>query len=839
MQPASRLFLAATLFSFSLWTAPVPTPKEHLGYEPGADYKLADYKDLIGYFQKVAAVTDRMKLVEFGKTSEGRPTYLAIISSPENLAKLDRLKEMNRRLALGKATEAELPKLLSDGKVFVWIDSGLHATEVAPAQHSPELLYQMVTGETEEHKRIRDKVILLQVPCINPDGLDAVSHWYRKNVGSLYEHAPLPVPYQKYADHDNNRDWFMMNLPETRNVSRLLFQEFFPQILYNQHQAPAFPARIFVPPYAEPLNPNIPAPVMEGINLIGAAMKERFAREEKPGILSYYQFDAWWNGGLRSVPAFHNMHGILTETALYSYATPKDYKVSELPERFAGGIPTKHPTVFYERPWLGGKWGVRQAIDYMLTADFAILDLASTRSEAFLRKSWEMARRNMELGSRGAPYAYIVPMDQADKHSAQEMVRRLRLSGVQIQRASAPFTFKEKTYPAGTFVIPAGQPFRGYVVDLMEPQNYPELRAGNNGPARRPYDVAGWTLPMLMGVKVDRADDRFQATLTEVESVEAGATSTDLRDNGSLMLTADLLREGKNVRWTRDGKVVTEGQEGFASAAYRVGKPRVGVYDPWTNNMDAGWTKWVLDNFRVPHSSLRNEDLAKGGLRARFDTIILASQAQQSILHGIRAGERAPFTRAGMSDDQIQQRPEYTGGIGLAGLAELERFVRDGGQLITFDQAGELPVRLFPLPLRAAVTGDTGGREDGAPSGYYCPGSLLRATVDTSNPIALGMPADAIVFSSGGQAWDITLLEPFNKDQRATRSVARYATKDILASGYLAGERTVAGKSLLIEAQHGSGKVLLFGFRPQFRGQTYGTFRLVLNAIYLHSGTVH
>ena len=358
----------------------------------------------------------------------------------------------------------------------MWIDSGLHASEVAPVQHSPLLAYKMLTDDSEEVQRIRENVILMQVPVINPDGLDMVADWYRKNVGTPYELAPLPMLYQKYAGHDNNRDWFMMNLQETRNAARLLFREWFPQIVYNQHQVPAFPARIFVPPYAEPLNPNIPAPVMEGINSIGSAIKERLARENKPGVLSYHGFDAWWNGGLRSAPAFHNMHGILTETAGSGYATPRVYDPSLFPERFGNGIPTKQPTVFYERPWLGGKWTLRDAIDYMLTADLAILDLATSRRESLLRKAWEVARANIEMGRRGGPYAYVVP----ESPNALEMLQRLRFGGVELSRARQRFTAAGKTYEAGTWVIPAGQAFRGYIVDLIEAQQYPELRAGIN-----------------------------------------------------------------------------------------------------------------------------------------------------------------------------------------------------------------------------------------------------------------------------------------------------------------------------------------------------------------------
>jgi hypothetical protein len=453
-------------------SAAVPTPTQHFGYEPGADYKLAKYDEIISYFRKLAAASNRIRLVEYGKTSEGRTSWLAIISSPENLTNLERHREANRRLALGIADPAEAEKLARESKAIVWIDSGLHASEVAPAQHSPELAWRMVSDESPETARIRDNVVLLQVPVINPDGLDMIVEWYRKNVGTPYELAPLPRLYQKYAGHDNNRDWFMMNLPETRNVSRLLFHEWFPHIIYNQHQAPAFPARIFVPPYAEPLNPNIPAPVMEGINLIGSAIKERFARENKPGVLSYFGFDAWWNGGLRSVPAFHNMHGILTETALHGYATPRIYKSGEFPERFGNGMPTRTPTVFYERPWLGGKWGTREAIEYMLTADFAILDLAASRTSDFLRKAWQLARDNIETGKRGQPYAWIVPREQWDPSSAVEMLRRLQMGGITVHEAKGKFT------AAGVCCGPDGAPAVPRITDRHNRADQATVRRG-------------------------------------------------------------------------------------------------------------------------------------------------------------------------------------------------------------------------------------------------------------------------------------------------------------------------------------------------------------------------
>ena len=481
-------------------SAAVPTPKEHFGYPMGSEGKLISYTETVAYFQRLEKSTDRMKLVRFGTTTTGRPMYVAFISSPENLKRLEQYREMNRKLALALVGPEEAKRLARESKTIVWIDGGIHSSEVAPVQHQPELAYKMLTDESEEVKRIRENVILLQVLNINPDGTDWLVEWFRSNAGTPYETAAMPRLYHKYAGHDDNRDWYMMNLAETRHITKLLFHDWFPQIVYNQHQVGPYPARIFIPPYSEPFNPNIPAATMEGINLIGAVIKERFAREDKAGALSYWGFDAWWNGGLRSVPAFHNMHGILTETAGWGYATTRSVKLAELPDRFPNGIPTKEPSVFYQKPWMGGTWTLRDAIEYNLTCDFAILDLAAAQSQHFLTKAYEVARVNIDTGMKGGPFAYAVAPDQMDPSNAREMLSRLSLGGVSIKRANAPFEAGGKKFPEGTSVMLTGQPFRGYLVDLMEPQKYPELRTGTTGPTKRPYDVAGWTLSMLMGV---------------------------------------------------------------------------------------------------------------------------------------------------------------------------------------------------------------------------------------------------------------------------------------------------------------------------------------------------
>ena len=801
------------LCALPLLAAP-PAPKAHFGFEPGDDYRLAGYEEVMSYFRQLAAASDRIRLVEFGRSSEGRPMIAAFLSDAANLRQLDKWKEINRRLALGQAGAEEAQRLAREGKAIVWIDSGLHATEVAPVQHAPHLAYRMVADESEEARRIRANVILIQIPVINPDGLEMVASWYRGNAGTPFELAPLPRLYQKYAGHDNNRDYFMYNLPETRHVGKMLFQEWFPHIVYNQHQIAPFPARIFIPPYAEPLNPNIQPAVMEGINRIGSVMRERFLREDKPGAISYLSFDAWWNGGLRSAPAFHNMHGILTETALFYYATPKEYKLSDLPERFPNGLPTREATVFYPKPWLGGRWALRDAVEYMLTADFAILGEAAANAPHYLMKAWEMARANIEAGRRGSPFAWIVPAAQHDAWSAAQMLERLQLAGVEIHRATAPFEAGGAAYPAGTHILYAAQPFRGYLADLMEPQKYPELRTAPGGPVRRPYDLAGWTLPYQMGVATVRVDTPFEAQAARVDKVEMPAPALDLKQNSAFLAVAAALREGREVFVSPEGALTLE----RPAAGWQWKRPRTALYAPHTANMDAGWTQWLLDQFEVPYELVQNEQVRAGGLREKYDVIVLAQQAMASILHG------TPEVTKLRTGETVRQRPEFAGGIGLEGARELEEFVRRGGTLIAFDSATELPLTLFPLDVRPGLRPGAQAEQ----GGWFCPGSILRMTAETKHPVAFGMPAEHFATSTGGQYFEIEESAAARRPQ----VIVRYAQKNLLASGWLSGERIVAGKAAVVEAPLGEGRVILFGFRPQFRGQTFGTFRLVLNAIY-------
>jgi hypothetical protein len=476
----------------------------------------------------------------------------------------------------------------------------------------------------------------------------------------------------------------------------------------------------------------------------------------------------------------------------------------------------------------------------------ALLTEAATRRGDYLLKSYQLARQAIAAGVEGKPYAYAIAEKQWDWPTTWDFLERLSLAGIDVRRARAEFHAHGKQHGAGTLVIPAAQPFRPYLVDLLEPQHYPNLK-------EKPYDITGWTLPMQMGVTVDRIDEHFDADLEPVSEFRAHGTVAgkgavlllDHRENDSFLATSFFLDREGAVRWASDGAIVVDSAytengaradnfarqfsvgvtlaENAPKPAFELRRPRLGVYQSWTANSDEGWTEWLLDRYHVPYTLLHNDDFGKGDLHARFDSVILASQSATSIMNGWRSGELSS-RREGAQSEVMVQRPEYSGGIGPSGVGQLQKFVHEGGTLIALDAASDLPREFFPLPLLNV---------GGAP--FSCPGSLVRLTVDTSQPLAFGMPKDTIAFVSGGQAFDLNLAPEYNHGDREIRVAARFAAKDLLASGYVSGEKAVLGKAALVDARFGAGHVVLFAFRPQFRGQPFGTFKFLLNAIYLAS----
>jgi hypothetical protein len=820
----------------------VPTPLSVLGHTPGDDFYLANYEESIGYFHKLADSSNRIKIFSVGKTTRGLNWEIAVISSPENLSQLDKYKDISRQLTQARGLDDAAAKTLArQGKVIVHIDGGMHSTEVAGAQHSILLAYKLVATQGDpEVDAILDKVILVLWPTLNPDGQDMVVSWYRKNVGTPYEVSPMPELFQEYVGHDNNRDGYMNNMLESQEVTRTEL-EWNPEVFYCQHQTAPFPARIFIPPFIEPISSNIDPILIRWLNALGVDMAAYLDEHEMPGSINRVGFDNWYPGFLDFTGIFRNSISFFTETALYRYATPHFYTVDEFPK-------DRQPLrseVFYSSPWTGGWWRLGDAVHYMVGASMSVLDTAAKYHEELLYNKYHAGRHNIERFQKNPPYAYVISTEQRDLPTAATLAQKLMINGIEVHQTTKPFAVNGRKYPEGSWVILMDQPFAGLVKELLEVQQYPDLRDGPNGPPIRPYDVAGWTLPMQMGVEVasvlqplsteQRAElkklDHFTAPAGSVK----GTGNTFLisrRANNSFKAMNDVFAAGGQVNFTTNtvaggseagtivvsnisrekmdeiankNSLVVQAAEKSPQDLMALKKARVGLYRSWTGNMDEGWTRWILENFGFGATTLRNGDIQAGHLLDRFDAIILPDSSTTQILNGFAQGS-VPG--------------EYVGGIGDAGVEALRTFVRGGGTLITFNNASLMAIESFKLPVTNVL-------ENLKPDDFYCSGSLLRVELrDATLPGVWGMPRDPIVMFERGPAFEA-------KSAFHGKILATYPDdRNPLASGYLLHPERIQGKAAAMEVFYGEGRVYLFGFRPQWRGQSLGTYRFIFNSIY-------
>jgi hypothetical protein len=832
--------------------AQVPRPAEVFGFEPGEDYKLADWSQLVDFYQRLAASSDRVQLQEIGRTTRDQPMIVLFISSAENLRQLDRWRDISSRLARARGlTDAEARQLARDGKAIVWIDSGLHSTEVAHSQHAPLLAYHMATDESDESRRIRDDVVMILMPGMNPDGHEIVVDWYRRNLGTEFETTSPPHVYHEYVGHDINRDWFMITQEETKHVSRVLYEEWYPQIIFNHHQTAPFPARIFIPPFADPVNPHIPPLVVRGVNMVGEHMAKRIEEEGMPGVVSRMSFTMWWNGGMRTVPYFKNMVGLLSEVG-HASATPRFHDPDSIPEYFGTGshrISARDPSVYYANPWQGGWARLGDAVQYHFHASLGALDIGSRLREDWLYNIYRMGRDAIAAGEAGGPYAYVIPMDttQWDAGEAVRLVNTLRRGGVEVQRATAAFQAGGRRYAAGSYIVPAAQAYRAYVVDLMEKQEHPHMEQYPGGPPQAPYGgLSGWTLPIQMGVRRDRIDEAFtvQAAAVDVAPVPAGGVSGNARfgylltprRNASAIALNRLLGAGERVsvttspvrvggrNWDAGTYVIEAGAQTRArveTAARELGldfvgvasrpavamtpvrqRPRVALYRSFTSNMDEGWTRFVLNEHEFDVTTVHNDDIRTGDL-SQFDVVILPDQNPTSILNGTPAS-RMPA--------------EFAGGIGEDGAARLRSYVEGGGRIVAFDAATDFAIQQFELPVTNVVSSVSR-------SELYVPGSLIRMDVDDTHAVGAGMQRAAAAFFQESRAFEL--------NGGTADVVARYGADDLLLSGWEIGaQQHLAGKAAVLRVPQGAGDVVLIGFRPQFRAWPTGTYKLIFNSIF-------
>lgn len=844
--------------------ATLVSPQEFFGFRMGEDRKLAGWDQLLAYYQLLAKSSDRLHLVELGKSSEGRPYIALFISSPENLARLDHYRHLNARLADPRGlSEEEACTVVAEAKAVVIQSFALHSDEVAGSQTAAEFVYDSLSRNDEENARILKNVISIVMPSINPDGTQLIADWYMKHVGTPYEASYLPWLYQLYSGHDNNRDGFALNLPESQHLGKLMYRDWLPQAYVDHHQQGSDNARMTIPPYAEPIRPNGDPLVWREMAWYGGHMGTKLEVAGKTGVIGAAIYSGWGHMGFHWITPFHNIAGMLTESASARLATP----IFLHPDQLRGGqrgMPTYESQVSMPSLWPGGWWRVRDIVEQQKIAAQSVLDLAARDREVVLWNMYLKGIRQTERGAAGPVKAYVIEAAQHDPLTAAKLVNMFLDSGVEVQQAGAQFVAEGRVYGAGSFVISTAQPKQSLVRWMLGRTLYPDntFTRDANGDPIRPYDLATDTLAEFMGVRVEplgtamSADVAASAKLitlakhvTRPGVVAPGSPSAyvlSTRLNDSFRAALLLLDKGASVRRVPGGSefdagdfIVSGGSsEALAEVAgktgvdfkalagpvpqgaYEIRRPRVALFQHYMGgNSDEGWTRLMFEQFNVPYGTLRDERILKGNLNASYDVIVLPADSLEEM-----TGERPKDETKGewsYTEAEKDRTPkEYRSGFGDRGVEALQAFVRKGGTLVTFGEAGALPIQRFGLPLRNVVA-KLPSKE------FWSPGSTLRVKFDTAHPVAYGMPAEGQVLFRDGQVYEIVSTDA----GRSVEVISTYVERDILQSGWLLGERVIASKASAVAVRHGDGRVVLIGFRPQHRDQTHGTFKLVFNAL--------
>ncbi|QUN06062.1 hypothetical protein KDN34_00840 [Shewanella yunxiaonensis] len=848
---AGLFSLVFAAVSCQLSAAEIPSPKDILGHNPGDDYYLANYEDSLRYFHALAAKSDKIKMFEAGKSSQGRTLEFAVISSPENLAKWEEYKAISRKLADSRGlTDAEAHKLAKNSKIIVHIDGGMHSSEVAAHQLPIRLAYTLLSSTDPKITELLNKVILVLWPTLNPDGQDMIVDWYRHNVGTPNETSPMPWLYQEYVGHDNNRDGYMLNMKETQVVTAAV-QENAPAIFYAQHQKAPFPARIWVPPFSDPISQNIDPMMRNWTSLIGMHMIGEFESEQLPGAIAQARFDNWYPGFLDYTHVFRHTIAYFTETALHEYATPWTYDPAKFPENRKD----LKPQIMYPSPWKGGKWTLGDAVHYMEVASLSTLDTAARYSKQIQYDRYQAGRDTIARFNSEGPYAYVISAAQHDLSEAGALVNILLKQQIDVYQLQKATEFAGKRYPANSWVIPMAQPYAGLVQELFETQKYPATFLDKNGlPENLPYDTTGWTLPLQMGVDVAAVTEPLSQTQqSRMHVVTAVSLPADISGKGDVFVLSQaenaaykVVNQALAAGATVEQAIVDKTPNFFISGvnqqqltswlqaanisakaikkmptANKLNAARVGLYRPWKPSMDEGWTRWLMEQYHFPLASLYNADIKAGNLADKVDVIILPDINLSWLMDGFSAAkdDADSDNNGGAKVDPVPQ--QYLGGIGPEGAQALRDFVANGGRLVAFNSASSAAIKVLGLPVSNVLEGVDSNV-------FYCSGALLQLQLnaEADSDVLAGLLQSPVAMFSHGPAFktlpgfDGQILASYPKEGNP------------LLSGVLLHPEAINGKAAAIKVKYGKGEVYLFGFQPQWRGQSHGTYKFVFNTLY-------
>ncbi len=752
----------------------IPTPTEVLGFTPGDDRKLASWSQIVDYFQRLDQASDRVVFEELGKTSFGKPFVMATISSPANLARLDEYKEIQdqladpRKLGVPARRDKKAAELIASGKTIVLITCGIHSTEVGSYLSSTLIAHRLASSNEPEIQNILNNTIIILVPSLNPDGVDIVKNWYDKTLGTPYEGTDPPELYHKYTGHDNNRDWYAFTQVETQLTVDKIHNVWHPQIVHDIHQQGAFGSRLFLPPYMAPVEPNVPKQIVDGYTELGNYIAKEMRAKGFKGVTTNSTYDAWTPA--RAYSHYHGGVRILSETASARIATPVNIRFENLSSR--EGYDPKKESANFGPVWEGGEWKLRDITNTMTTGAFLLLKNAAENRERWLKRFYEIGKDAVRARAKGELRGFIIPVPNqtglsASRSNEARLLNVLQRAGVEVDRIAKPLTYRGKQFEAMSAVVNLNQPYGLFAKAMLEAQHYPDLRDSSGHPIA-PYDVTAHNLAMLMGVK-------------PVQFFEA-------------------------IRYQR-----IKVQEPLQVGRFGGTNSGLGLFRAASPAMDEGWTRWMLENEQVKFESISDKQVRNGRLFSQVRSIVIPDQQARLILNGYRSGSMPP---------------ELTGGLGIEGVNSLREFVEAGGTLVFLNRASDFAIDQFKLPIRDVVA-------DLPRTQFYVPGSILRLELDTTHPLAKGMSKDTIAWAEGSPVFEVIQNSPTSSVPASNVKIVGWypKDKDPLLSGWLLGGERLKGKAALVEVTMGKGRIILFGFRPQYRAQSLATYPLFFNAL--------
>ncbi len=868
-------FLFVFLFSISNLIAQsnsteIQTPKAFFGFQPGDDRMLFNYDSLIAYLQHVAEKSPRVSMIEIGESPMGKKMYLTFFSAEQNISNLDKLKKINKELALNyNLGDEQLKNYTSEGKVFILGTLSMHSTEVGPSQAAPLLAYDIATTSDQELLEWLENVVYMIIPSHNPDGMDMVVNHYLNSKGTKYEGGSMPEVYHKYVGHDNNRDFVTLTQSDNKAVARVYNTEWYPQVMTEKHQMGSTGPRYFVPPMHDPIAENVDERIWNWTWIFGSNMAKDMAADGLAGVSQHYLFDDYWPGSTETA-IWKNIIGLLTECASVQFAKPIYIEKNEM--RVGGkGLGEYKKSINMPMPWEGGWWRLSDIIAYELSSTYSLIKTGSYHKKDILLNRNALCVKEVEKGKTLAPAYFVMPAKQHDIGELFGLITLLDEHGVEVFKTNDRMEYNGQVIEKGDYIIPLAQPYRAFIKEVLEKQKFPERHYTPEGEMIRPYDITSWSLPLHRGVsayQINEVVEELESNLTkihfpiklEVEHTEGAKTIVlPVSNNESFKIAFAALSAGLDVlRITKCSKIgdvdlktgdfvlsisgknskkihelfngITVNPitltEDISENVKSMDLPQIALVETNFHDMDAGWTRYIFDNYNIPFTVLQPGDVSEKKL-TDFDIIVFPDNNKSILLDGKYKGSSGAYSIPSYD-------PKYTKGIGKEGVQKLMKFVNDGGTIISWGLStglfmGAQSIKIsekekeeFQLPVSDIS-------DDIKKKGLDAPGTLLNIELMENHPLTMGMPKTAKVFSRGRPVF-ATSIPYFDTDRRV---IANYPEEKVLASGYAKNNDLLEGKPAMVWVKKGKGNFVFYGFYPQFRASTTGTYKLLFNALLL------